>query len=142
MPAPPIASRPAPALVPRVDPGPVPNVPGMDRSVVRFAPPSVSGLLSPEGVRRVLMASDPRMRACHARGFAENPEAAGRVVVEFIISVDGRVSSASVRDATLAVRGVADCVVEVVRGLRFARPEGGTAARVAVQIQLEREGAP
>ncbi len=81
------------------------------------------------------------MRACHARGFAENPEAAGRVVVEFIISADGRVSSARVRDANVTARGVADCVVEVVRGLQFAPPEGGTAARVVEQIQLDRVGA-
>lgn len=87
-------------------------------------------------VRRQL----PRVRHCYETQLVKNPKLAGTVVVSFAIGPDGAVETASIKSSTLAHPATESCVVDVVAGLRFSRPEGG--ARVVVNYPFVLQAAP
>ncbi len=49
----------------------------------------------------------------------------GRVVVRYLIGGDGAVRAAGVIESPISDRAMLQCLVNVVRYLRFAPPEGG-----------------
>jgi TonB family protein len=72
-----------------------------------------------------LSSARPALGACIQRSSARGGEDEGRVVVTFVIEPDGRVSAAAYLVSTLTDEGLAACILDVFRGLRFDAPEGG-----------------
>ncbi len=109
---------------------------------VRAAPPEVSGLLSPEAVRRVVLRNLGQVTHCYEQGLASNPNAAGRVVARFVIGASGAVMSAVVAENSLGQPGVGECVAGAVRRWQFPAPEGGGVVTVSYPfIMQSSEGA-
>lgn len=67
------------------------------------------------------------MRACYDRELRSRPTLGGRLRVRFTIAPDGRVSEPRAIEDSLEDGAVAQCVVRVVNGFRFAPgPAGGS----------------
>ena len=105
--------------------------------LVRAAPPTVSGLLSPEAIRRVVLRNLGQVAHCHEQGLAQNPNLEGRVVVRFIIGGEGTVLGSNVAESSVAVPSVAQCIANAVRRWQFPSPEGGGIVTVNYPFNLQ-----
>lgn len=100
------------------------------RPRIRAGAVSVSGLLPPEVVQRVLRSRLGRVRLCYEHGLRNNPDLAGRVAVRFVIGRDGAVSNVRNAGSDIPDGGVLSCVVRAHYGLSFPQPESGVATVV------------
>lgn len=105
--------------------------------MVRAAPPSVSGLLSPEAIRRVVLRNLGQVSHCHEQGLAQNPNLEGRVVIRFIIGGNGTVMGSQVQESTVGIPSVAQCIANAVRRWQFPSPEGGGIVTVNYPFNLQ-----
>jgi TonB family protein len=97
---------------------------------VRAAPPSVSGSLSPEAIRRVVLRNLGQVTRCHEQALRTNPNAAGRVVLGFTIGPSGAVVAAEVSSSSYPVASAAQCAANAVRRWQFPAPQGGGVVQV------------
>ncbi|MBI5517301.1 MAG: TonB family protein [Deltaproteobacteria bacterium] len=104
---------------------------------VRAAPPSVTGLLSPDAIRRVVLRNLGQVNHCYEQGLATNPNIAGRVAVRFVIGGTGTVMAANVSDSSIPVPSVGQCVANAVRRWQFPAPEGGGIVTVNYPFNLQ-----
>lgn len=93
------------------------------------------GTVDQDGLQRTLRRKRADIERCYERALAGDPELAGRILIEFTIGSDGRVSSASLRENTVG-SSVGSCIEGRVRRWRFDPPEGGNAT-VRVPYILE-----
>jgi hypothetical protein len=91
---------------------------------IRSGEQTLSGRLPPEVIQRVVRANFGRYRACYQSALKTNPNLQGRVVVNFVISRSGTVSSVS-GGGDLPNQGVISCVAGAFGGLTFPQPEHG-----------------
>jgi hypothetical protein len=105
---------------------------------VRAAPPQVTGLLSPEAIRRVVLRNLGQVAHCHEQGLAQNPALEGRVVIRFIIGGNGSVMGSQVQESNVAVPSVSTCIAGAVRRWQFPAPEGGGIVTVNYPFNLQR----
>ncbi len=110
---------------------------GTSGPTVRAAPPDISGLLSPEAIRRVVLRNLGQVNHCHEQGLATNPNAAGRVTVRFVIGGTGSVMASGVAGSTYPIQSVADCIANAVRRWQFPAPEGGGVVTVNYPFNLQ-----
>ncbi|HKQ71566.1 MAG TPA: AgmX/PglI C-terminal domain-containing protein [Polyangiaceae bacterium] len=80
---------------------------------------SGTGGLSPEQIRRVVMAHIGALRACYESEAERNPNLKGGVTVQWQIAPEGNVSGASLAGSSLGNPRVEGCVVRQVKGWRF-----------------------
>ncbi len=85
----------------------------------------ISGRLPPEVIQRIVRHNFGRFRLCYEDVLRERPRATGRVVVSFMIDLDGAVSSAVATDSTFPEHAMASCVASGFAALTFPAPEGG-----------------
>ncbi|MEW5738402.1 MAG: AgmX/PglI C-terminal domain-containing protein [Myxococcota bacterium] len=88
----------------------------------------VGGAIDKESVRRVVRSGFGGVRRCYeeylTRTGLDFPD--GKLVIDFVIGVDGRVTSAELHESSsLRDERLASCVLAVFRGLRFVKPVGG-----------------
>jgi TonB family protein len=88
---------------------------------------TVTGPLAKDVVRRIVRSHINEVRYCYNQGVARNPKLRGTVVVDFTISLTGKVSASVVRSSTLTDPKVDTCIVESTRRWVFPKPSGGTA---------------
>jgi len=110
---------------------------GNSGPTVRAAPPDISGLLSPEAIRRVVLRNLGQVNHCHEQGLSTNPNAAGRVTVRFVIGGTGSVMGSGVAGSTYPIQSVADCIANAVRRWQFPAPEGGGVVTVNYPFNLQ-----
>ncbi len=110
---------------------------GTTGPLVRAAPPSVAGLLSPEAIRRVVLRNLGQVTHCHEQGLAQNANLEGRVVIRFIIGGQGEVMGSNVAESSLAVPSVGQCIAAAVRRWQFPSPEGGGIVTVNYPFNLQ-----
>jgi TonB family protein len=110
---------------------------GTTGPTVRAAPPSVTGLLSPEAIRRVVLRNLGQVNHCYEQGLATNPNIAGRVVIRFVIGGTGTVMGSNVADNSLPIPSVGECVANAVRRWQFPAPEGGGVVTVNYPFNLQ-----
>jgi TonB family protein len=93
------------------------------------------GTVDQDSLQRTLRRKRADIERCYERALAGDPELAGRILIEFTIGSDGRVSSASLRENSVG-SAVGSCIEGRVRRWRFDPPEGGNAT-VRVPYILE-----
>lgn len=87
---------------------------------------SGGGVFDSDLVVRQLRVRQFAIQRCYERLLADNPRLSGRVIVRFSIQPSGVVTDATATENSTASPAVADCVLTVVRGLRFnPGPVGG-----------------
>lgn len=84
-----------------------------------------TGQLDSGSIRSVIQRYQGRIQKCYERHLKKNPDASGKVVVSFEVGRAGRVTSASSAQDSVG-GGVGQCVANVIKGLRFPRPKGGS----------------
>jgi hypothetical protein len=82
--------------------------------------------LSPEQVRRVVMAHTGALRACYESEAQRNPQLRGGVTVAWQIDATGGVTSASLAGTTLSNARVEGCVVRQVKAWHFPASDAPT----------------
>jgi len=105
--------------------------------LVRASPPTITGLLSPEAIRRVVLRNLGQLAHCHEQGLAQNPNASGRVTVRFVIGATGTVADAGVAASSYPNPGVGQCFANAVRRWQFPAPEGGGVVTVSYPFNLQ-----
>ena len=93
--------------------------------MVHPAVPQVTGMLSPEVIRRVVLRNLAQVNRCYERGLAVDPALAGRISVRFVVGPDGTVTAAAVQTSDLPRADVGACVSAAIRGWLFPFPRGG-----------------
>ena len=84
------------------------------------------GGLSPDQVRRVVMAHVGAVRACYESEAQRNPSLKGGIILQWQIQPDGTVVSPGVASSTLNNARVEGCVVRQLRGWHFPASESQT----------------
>ena len=62
---------------------------------------------------------------CYQRIRQDHPELQGKVTVKIVIDKGGSVSKADLKSTTLNDADVEQCVIELLRKVRFPEPRGG-----------------
>jgi hypothetical protein len=86
---------------------------------------AVKGTTVVAAVNRVLLYRKQLLAECYQKQGAPPPAAKGHLVVEWDVDVTGMSARAQVVEDGLGVPGVPACVEEVLRRIRFLRPEAG-----------------
>mgnify|MGYP000680699766 CR=1 FL=1 len=83
-------------------------------------------------IRRILQDHIPQFRYCYQKTLDQSSAAFHGVVrLDFIIGASGHVTRAGVQSASKSMPGpVKGCVVNVLRGIKFPKPLGGTVVEV------------
>jgi hypothetical protein len=93
----------------------------------RVYPAAALGGIGAAEVRRVVHAHTADLSGCYEPALAKVDQAAGRVVVRFVIDPQGGVPAAHLAKDELGVEGVGCCLVQRVAAWKFPAPEGGYA---------------
>jgi len=88
--------------------------------------PAAHGGLSPEQIRRVVMAHQGALRACYDSELARNPQLRGGVTMSWNIEPGGTVTRASVASSTIGNARVEGCVQRQVKSWHFPASESPT----------------
>jgi TonB family protein len=98
---------------------------GRSPSQVQPGETAVVGALDKDVIRRVVRRHMNRFRYCYERQLAANPNLQGKVVVRFVISTTGSVSSAQDAGSTLPDEAVKACILRTYQSMQFPAPNGG-----------------
>lgn len=101
---------------------------------IRQGATTVTGMLPPEVVQRIIRQNFGRFRLCYESGLAKNEKLGGRVTAKFTIDTTGAVSHLVDGGSDLPNKDVVACVVRGFANLSFPRPDGGGTAAVVYPI--------
>lgn len=87
--------------------------------------PLIIGALDKSHIDAVIKKHLSEVRNCYKDGLEDNPKLAGKVIVKFVISKDGAVTSAETKSSTLNDKDVEGCINERFLTFEFKKPEGG-----------------
>lgn len=91
----------------------------------------ILGGMDPDVIRQILIENIPQFRFCYQRALDSSGASFNGVVkLNFIIGASGHVSKAGVESFNSIPIGVKNCVVNVLRGIRFPEPLGGGVVEV------------
>ncbi len=103
-------------------------------AAVRVSMPSsaatvTGGMLSKKQISDVVMRNKGAVRYCYESQLMRYPTLRGKVVVDFIIDINGRVIKVKVPTNTLSQKGakgkVGRCLIKFISRWRFPKPRGG-----------------
>ncbi len=100
---------------------------GRGKGTTRIVPGKtiIQGSLSKEDIARVIRRNLARFKYCYEKELNANPNLSGKIAVYFTIAPTGSVAEASVRETSMNDTNVEECVVKVMRSLKFPEPKGG-----------------
>ncbi|HLT37358.1 MAG TPA: DUF2330 domain-containing protein [Enhygromyxa sp.] len=116
------------------------SAPGRQVPRIRLGLPTVVGMEDKDVIRRIVRAHLDEVRSCYDAGLVANASLAGRMVVEFTIGGEGKVSSATVGESTLADPSVEQCVAKAVERWTYPKPRGGDVVEVQFPFELSPTG--
>lgn len=97
----------------------------------------ILGSMDPDIIRKILLDNVARFRFCYQQELDTKDNAASGVVqLLFRISVKGTVSSANVQGPSHITQKVKSCLADVLRGIVFPAPKGGTHVDVKQPLNL------
>lgn len=65
------------------------------------------------------------IKMCYEKELDKNPNLSGKIVINFVISAAGAVSSSKVQKTTMGNTTVESCVADQIKKIRFSAPKGG-----------------
>ncbi|MBR4532024.1 TonB family protein [bacterium] len=96
-----------------------------DDGTVLSEKPVIMGALNRCTIDSYVRKSVGKIGQCYENGLAKDKKLAGGVVINFIISASGDVSSAKVQRTTMGNAEVENCVAGVIKKIKFPAPRGG-----------------
>lgn len=99
---------------------------------------TVEGGLDRDQIIAVINRNRGQIVYCYEKGLQSQPNIGGRVAVSFVINPNGRVSTASVAQSSIASRVVENCIVSRMKTWQFPRPVGRVNVDVLYPFELMR----
>ncbi|HVJ64530.1 MAG TPA: AgmX/PglI C-terminal domain-containing protein [Bdellovibrionota bacterium] len=96
----------------------------------------IRGGLDRSEVDAVVRQNLAQIRFCYNRGLRSHPDLSGRVTSNFVIGGDGRVKTSNIRQSSLGVAAVEDCIRDKVASWSFPKPRGGGEVTVNYPFML------
>ncbi|MCA9683955.1 MAG: TonB family protein [Myxococcales bacterium] len=84
----------------------------------------IAGSLDKDIIRRIIRAHINEQRACYNAGLVRNPKLAGKVTLDFVITEQGTVTTATVAKSTLGDDAVSNCMAKAIQRWKFPHPKG------------------
>ena len=84
-----------------------------------------TGVCEKEHITTNVMRRAGAIRACYEAQLQSHESLAGKTMIRWTIDGEGRVSEASIKSSTLGNAKVEECVLRVIRAMRFQKPESG-----------------
>ena len=115
---------------------------GRGKGATRIIPGKtiVEGSLSKEEIGRVIRRYLNQIKYCYEKELQKNPNLYGKVVVMFQIGGTGNVNEASVVQSSLNDNNCEECVLRIIRRLRFPQPRGGGIVVVTYPFIFQQSG--
>ena len=101
------------------------GVKGEARPQVKMKNPKVTGVLDKRIIQKVVRQHSGELRACYEKELNKIKGLNGRVVLYWLISPQGAVTKALVKESTIKNKNVENCVANSVKYWRFPAPKGG-----------------
>ncbi len=98
---------------------------GKARVRIRKGRTRIIGGLSQEVVGRYIKRYWAQFKFCYERELSKNPNLYGKITSTFTIAGNGRVTEAQVMKSTMNNATVEQCILRVIRRIRFPTPKGG-----------------
>ncbi|MEL6343803.1 MAG: AgmX/PglI C-terminal domain-containing protein [Myxococcota bacterium] len=98
--------------------------PKKDGSIQHIGDPLVLGSLRPEQIDRVVKSHFNQIRYCYQRELNRQPDLGGKITVKFVISNEGSVSKAVIKQSSLNNAAVERCVTGRFYKMNFPKPSG------------------
>ena len=92
---------------------------------VRTGTASVKGQLSKELIDREVRRHRAQITFCYNKQLVRFPNLSGKVVLRWIITMDGSVRGAKVKSSSLGNADAESCMVRALESWKFPKPEGG-----------------
>jgi len=86
----------------------------------------VDGSLDPKAITAAIKRRLAGIKRCYEQQLKRNPKLAGKIVVTFVINSSGKVSEAYVESNSMGDSAVAQCILGLIRRVRFPKPDDGT----------------
>lgn len=93
--------------------------------------------LDPAVVDETVKKHRTALKDCYEKERAQRPDIAGKLVMRFVIAIDGSVSSAKVKSSTLKDGAVESCLEERFLEVRFPKPANGSFVTVNYPLLFE-----
>lgn len=106
-----------------------PPAPAPEPAASESSPKGVvaGGTIAPVEVKKALQTKRDEIKACYHSLLEKNKKASGKVVLRFTIDESGAVEETVIMNDTTLPTETAQCIADVVKTIRFAKPEGGKA---------------
>ncbi len=98
---------------------------GKARVRIRKGRTRIIGGLSQEVVGRYIKRYWAQFKFCYERELSKNPNLYGKITSTFTIAGNGRVTEANVLQSSMKNATVEQCILRVIRRIRFPTPKGG-----------------
>ena len=85
----------------------------------------IMGALDKSVIDAYIQRNLAKIRWCYEKELNKDPKLFGRIVINFIISGTGAVSSSKVNRTTMGNQNVESCVADQIKKIRFPSPKGG-----------------
>jgi len=85
----------------------------------------VSGQLSREEVIKVINSKLGPIQGCYEKQLSRKPNLGGKITFEWTVQKSGRVSAAHQKTSTMSDAKVSQCILSVIRSMKFPKPRGG-----------------
>jgi hypothetical protein len=83
------------------------------------------GDMDPSIIERIIKNHLGYIKWCYEKELNTNPEIEGKIVVDFIIGVEGMVTSSKVKNSSMGSDPVESCIARRIKTLRFPNPKSG-----------------
>ncbi len=97
---------------------------------VRAGDPLVSAGLTQEEILRVVRLNLNQIKNCYERWLQRVPAASGKVMVQFVVGVDGSIETIKVASGTISDSVMTDCLLSRIQKWKFSQPRGGKSVTV------------
>jgi hypothetical protein len=87
--------------------------------------PSVGNFCKQKDIIRVVSSRQRSIQYCYEKELQSNPELKGKIVVNWLIGLNGKVMKAWVGSSALKNGSVESCVVNTIKRAKFVKPDGG-----------------
>lgn len=99
--------------------------------------PRIKGKLSPSDVQNIVRIHLYKFEECYKQGLDRDPKLAGKLVYQFVIGPDGKITSLADQGSTIADPAVIECGKAILAPLQFKPPEDGGNVTVVYPIDLK-----
>lgn len=97
---------------------------GCSSKPVRSQQTGLTETYNPDTIEAAMLANRQKYLECYSSQFSQSKHwPAGRVLTQFLISEDGRVSEAKIKESTLKQPQVENCILEVIKSTEFPKPK-------------------